>query len=389
MVSKDSELVQAFREGDRDAFATLLERHRPRVVSLAARIVADRGSAEDVAQEAAYQAFFCIDTLRDASRFGSWLCGIAVNLAKMAVRRRPLALSIEALSGGWRASAFDLADPVTPEAEYEALEMRETIRRALDDLPAGMKDAVWLHYVEGLSYQDVSALTGIPPGTLRVLSHRARQRLRLSLAGEWSRGTSRKEEEDLMIEVTVEDLRVRLPEAWKPDPNANYRMPAASWAVLLKERGSQRGLAMWVRSAEGEALAMQLAGFSAPRPLTYDFIARLLDALEARVERVAITSLSNDVYFAKVSISSAGRSFEIDSRPSDALNLALRKGAPVFVAEDVLERVGFDFAQRTTGAAATEGFIYRSGVEAVAEAWQAMMEAAESRRQQQGAEKPP
>ncbi len=189
-----------------------------------------------------------------------------------------------------------------------------------------------------------------------------------------------------MIEVTVEDLRVRLPDGWKPDPNANYRMPATPWVVLLKERGSQRGVAIWV-SAEGEALAMQLAGFSAPRPLTYDFIARLLDALEARVERASITAISNGVYLAKVSISSAGRSFEIDSRPSDALNLALRKGAPVFVAEDVLEQVGFDFADfyaaihRTTGAAATEGFIYRSGIEVFQEAWKARTEAWERPRE--------
>ena len=204
----DAGLVQASRNGDREAFALLVGRHRPRVVDLARVMLGDVAEAEDVAQEATYQAFFELAMLREPTRFGAWLCGIAVNLAKMAVRRRRFVFSLGELTGGRYLPGLALPAANAPELAYEQTELREHVQAALNLLPPEMRAAVWFHYVEGLSYQEVSAITGIARGTLRVLSHRARTRLREALAADFQPRVERRKQ--AVIEVSVHDLRVRM-----------------------------------------------------------------------------------------------------------------------------------------------------------------------------------
>ena len=96
----DADLVLAFRDGDRAAFAALIERYRERVVAVGRAVSGDAATAEDVAQEATYQAFFEIERLRDPERFSAWLCGIAVNLAKMVLWRQRLVVSWDDALGG-------------------------------------------------------------------------------------------------------------------------------------------------------------------------------------------------------------------------------------------------------------------------------------------------
>src|SRR3982751_727962 len=82
----DELLVAAARRGDRDAFGRLVDRHRPRALALARRLLGDAAEAEDVVQEAVLRAYLALRDLREPSRFGAWLCGIALNLAR--IRRR-------------------------------------------------------------------------------------------------------------------------------------------------------------------------------------------------------------------------------------------------------------------------------------------------------------
>jgi RNA polymerase sigma factor (sigma-70 family) len=128
-----------------------------RVVRLATAILGD-ASAEDVAQEAIYQAYFEVERLRQPGSFGSWLCGIAVNLAKMSLRRRRVHVSLEDLDGG-QFHPTEVRDD--PAIAYETLELRERVGRARELLSPEMQAAVWLHYVEGLTYQEIAAITGI------------------------------------------------------------------------------------------------------------------------------------------------------------------------------------------------------------------------------------
>jgi bifunctional DNase/RNase len=98
---------------------------------------------------------------------------------------------------------------------------------------------------------------------------------------------------------------------------------------------------MWVGPAEGQALAQYLTGTQIPRPQTYEFIGRLLDGVGSKVERVEVTELVDDTFIASVHVRTGNRSLQIDSRPSDAINVAVRSQAPIFWAEEIVERVGF------------------------------------------------
>jgi RNA polymerase sigma factor (sigma-70 family) len=329
----DSRLVASARRGDRAAFAELLDRHRPRVVAVARRMLADRAEAEDVVQEAALRAYLDLGRLHDGGRFGAWLCGIAVNLAKMRLRSRRATVPLEDLGGGRVVPATALPGDglPTPQEALEAAELLSVVQSAVHLLPPGQRDAVLLHYLDGLSCREVAALLGRSEGSVRVGLHRARTHLRERLAP--LAPSSRKESS--MIEVSLEDVVVRvLPENGDREPTLANELRI----VLLRERGGERVLPIWVGAPEGDSLALELGGESTPRPLTPDLMARLLEAAAARVERVVISSLQEKTFYAVVVVSGASGPREVDARPSDALNLAARVGARVYVEDGVLEQ---------------------------------------------------
>jgi len=107
--------------------------------------------------------------------------------------------------------------------------------------------------------------------------------------------------------------------------------------MLLKEQTGPRVLPIWIGHPEASALALQLAGRALPRPLTQDLMARLVEAAGARVERIAVGRFGENTFYAAVTVSTQDESQEVDARPSDALNLAVRVDAPVFVDAQVME----------------------------------------------------
>jgi hypothetical protein len=114
--------------------------------------------------------------------------------------------------------------------------------------------------------------------------------------------------------------------------------------VMLEDRTSGAELPIWMGAAEARAIAMQLEGVESPRPMTHDLIKSLLDRTGVRFERVVIHALHEGTYFARIFLTARGDDLEIDSRPSDAIALAVRFEKPVFVARSLL---------RTGGAAAS------------------------------------
>lgn len=114
--------------------------------------------------------------------------------------------------------------------------------------------------------------------------------------------------------------------------------------VLLKAVETNRFLPIWIGHPEAAAILMKLQGSSTPRPMTHDLITETLSELDAQCTRVAITELRDNTFYASITIqTSDGREIEIDSRPSDALALAVRSGAPIFAAEDVVEESSIEF----------------------------------------------
>lgn len=132
--------------------------------------------------------------------------------------------------------------------------------------------------------------------------------------------------DDALIEMVVESVRVH--------------MLSSRHVVILKETGRDRYLPIWIGPWEASAIAMRLQGLTPERPLTHDLFVAALEAIEARVARVVISDLADETFHARLFVERDGRVGEVDARPSDALALAVRVGAPIFAAPSVLDQAG-------------------------------------------------
>lgn len=136
-----------------------------------------------------------------------------------------------------------------------------------------------------------------------------------------------------MIEMYIDSIRVSM---------MNYQR-----VVILKEKDAERYLPIWIGPAEADAIAIKLQGISPPRPLTHDLLSSIITTLGASVNSVIVCDLRNDTFYAKIIIDVDGEQLEVDSRPSDALALAIRMQAPIFAEESVLEKAGILIDQET------------------------------------------
>ena len=113
--------------------------------------------------------------------------------------------------------------------------------------------------------------------------------------------------------------------------------------VLLKAVDTNKFLPIWIGHPEAAAILMKLQGASTPRPMTHDLLTEILSQLDAQVTRITVTELRENTFYASITLSVNGREVDIDSRPSDALALAVRSGAPIFAAEDVIAESAIEF----------------------------------------------
>jgi hypothetical protein len=113
--------------------------------------------------------------------------------------------------------------------------------------------------------------------------------------------------------------------------------------VLLKTADDDKFLPIWIGHPEAAAILMKLQGASAPRPMTHDLLNEVISELQGEIVRVAVTELRENTFYARITIVQDGREVEIDSRPSDAIALAVRCDAQIFASDDVIEESGIEF----------------------------------------------
>jgi bifunctional DNase/RNase len=113
--------------------------------------------------------------------------------------------------------------------------------------------------------------------------------------------------------------------------------------VLLKTHDGNRFLPIWIGHPEAAAILMKLQNASSPRPLTHDLMTEILGQLDVRIERVTVTELRDNTFYAQITIVQDGTELEIDSRPSDAIALAVRADAPIFADDRVIEESAIEF----------------------------------------------
>ena len=107
--------------------------------------------------------------------------------------------------------------------------------------------------------------------------------------------------------------------------------------IILRDQEGQRILPIWVGVFEANAIALQIENVQTPRPMTHDLLKNVIDDLSARVERIVVTDLKENTFYALIHLRTNGHSIEVDARPSDAIALALRTRSPIFVEEAVIQ----------------------------------------------------
>ena len=126
-----------------------------------------------------------------------------------------------------------------------------------------------------------------------------------------------------MVEMKVEGLTL--------DPLTN--MPI----IILKDLAGDKALPIWVGYFEANAIALEIEKINTPRPMTHDLLNNIISSLQAKVKHILVTGLKDNTFFAEISVIQNGSDMTIDSRPSDAIALALRSKSPIFVEEKVID----------------------------------------------------
>jgi len=186
-LSSEAKLVRLASEGKRDAFASLVERHKRSVYGLCVRLLQDPEEARDAAQETFARACGALDGLDPESPFRPWVLRIARNLCLDLIRRRlPAKARLELDALPEEGASPELADPAAERGDevVERAEVRASLSQAVAALPPHYREAVHLFHIDELSYKEIAATLGVPIGTVMTWLHRARSRLRQALEKE-------------------------------------------------------------------------------------------------------------------------------------------------------------------------------------------------------------
>lgn len=350
MDHQDGFWVERARRGDWAAFGLLVEKHTPMLSRLVSTRIDSPDEAADLIQEIWLQAYLNLDHLRQPHAFASWLYSIGLNRTRMWLRRQsPQHTSWDALRDesyancepySWQLRSSD--DPIDNWAT------RDAVLHAMAQLSAVNRDVVRLFYLDDLSYEQIAARLDLSVKTIKSRLHKARQQLRPYLESLVELPTTPVyKAEEVMVEATVYEV-------YTLDVTDEHEAPPdfTQTVVVLKARGRERYLPIWIGPFEGASIARHLRTAQSQRPMTFDLMAQLVERLGGRIEAVQLSALRETTYYATLRIAADGKAEEIDCRPSDALALALRVNAPILIAPDVLEQAGVEQAMDAADAEA-------------------------------------
>lgn len=175
--SNDLALVRKVQAGDNRAFDLLVLKYQHKIANLVSRFVKDSHEVQDVTQEAFIKAYKGLKNFRGDSAFYTWLYRIAINTAKnhlVAASRRPTDGSVDSDEAEYFESASGLRDIADPHSELVTDQIAETVKTAINGLPAELKTAITLRELKGLSYDEIAEIMECPIGTVRSRIFRAR-----------------------------------------------------------------------------------------------------------------------------------------------------------------------------------------------------------------------
>ena len=181
----DEDLMAEAAEGSERAFSELVGRYRSRVLNLVSRLLNDREASDDISQEVFVRVYLHRKNYRRGAKFSTWLFTIAANLAKNEIRRRKRRrnwTSLDELQEQLHDSSLQLMDPKgNREAEVDSAQIQGIVGAAITTLPERYRLALVLRDVDGLAYEEIAQVLGIPGGTVRSRINRARLMLKKKL----------------------------------------------------------------------------------------------------------------------------------------------------------------------------------------------------------------
>ena len=329
----DRELVILSRQGDKAAFGYLIERYQALASRIALRMVTVQDVAEDLVQEAMLQAYLSLRDLQNEESFRSWLYGIVLNISKSYLRdQKRRSRFSEALNDDQMEAPGDFNSASNdPQQMAIERELHSIVLSAIEQLPRSYREAARLYYYESLTLHEIAAISGASPGVIKVRLYRARTQLREKLHDAYPEirpEIASKHRRKIMIKAKVVDVL-------KSDEK---------FVALVQDEAQEKILPIWVGPLEGTAIAMGLRAYPVTRPMTFDFIMHLLDALGARLEEVRIEVLKDSMFYGIAKVRIGNEVKELDARPSDVLALAVRTSSPIYVAEEVMQQASKDIA---------------------------------------------
>jgi RNA polymerase sigma-70 factor (ECF subfamily) len=311
----DGDLARLARGGDPVAFRLLVERYQAMVRARARQLGPGPGDVDDIVQESFLQAFLALDRLQDPDRFAGWLAGIVFNVCRSLHRRAPVTLLAD-----WPERLHPTSAGGLPSAED--LDRADAMRAAVASLPAGQRRAVTLHY-----YADVPAgQVAEAPGAARARLHKARLRLRAYLT-EHRPDLVPDSGRTHMTTVRVARIERRIPHGPVPD-----RFP--THVMVLADDAGRRDLPIWLLGQDSHRFADDRHG-----PSQDELTGRLLHAAGTRVTAVDVDELGPEVTVARIELATPAGPDHVTARLYDGLAMAITSGAPIRVADAVMDRL--------------------------------------------------
>jgi RNA polymerase sigma-70 factor (ECF subfamily) len=288
------------------AFRLLVERHQPMIRARAGQLCANPSDTDDVVQETFLRAFIALDRLRDPDKFAAWLAGITANVCRGLWRESPLALLPD-----WP----EPLHPVTADGvpSVDDIDRADAVRAAMAELSPAQRQSVVKRY-----YEDDAA----GAGAARASLHKARRNMRAYLT----------EHRPDLVPRRQLMTTVRIARAGHRDPEYAARGPRVPrFVVILADDAGGRELPVWLLTSDG----LRLQGLSQGRDSADALTVRMLRAIGATVTGVEIGELGPEVTAARIGIN--GR--EVTARVVEGLAIAIAAGAPVRVADTVMDRL--------------------------------------------------
>ncbi|MFC1717155.1 bifunctional nuclease domain-containing protein [Candidatus Poribacteria bacterium] len=332
MKLSDETIIRRCLEGDGNAFSLLVEKYQNAVYGLCYHMVGNFADAQDLTQETFVRAYLELVKVREPTRFASWLYRITVNVCRMWLRDRKGTdnVPLEAVAQ----TEEEFADNNSPAEHAEAEELRLSITEAIASLSEKNRLAITLYYIDGLSYGEIGDFLSVSPSAVKSRLHRARKELKEELITMVEDKFDEHQLPEDFSEKVVHEVEVKYVKMKGKGESTDD--PVAPIVFLGSKTDEKQLLPIFVGVFEAFAITTTLDGSQQlSRPMTHDLMANMLKEFGMEVVRVVVTDLLENTFYARITVKSDGKLKEIDARPSDAIALALRTGAPIFVAKSV------------------------------------------------------